>query len=292
VLGALGISFSAIFVRWALPAPPVVTAFYRILLALPLLALLVAAQRREKPSHPRDLAAAALAGALIGADLALWHLAIVRTSVATATLLVNTTPIPVGLWAAWVLRERPGARFVAGVALALSGTALLLGVDRGSLAQLQGDALALFAALFYAGYLVAMKRVRRELDAGPAILAASVGAVVVTGAFAVLRGDPFTGFPTRSWAAFAGVAVVSQVGGVFCIAWALRWLRATFASLTLLIQPVGTALLGWWLLAEPLGASQALGAAAVLAGIAIASRTALDPDARGAARAEAGTLAP
>lgn len=292
VLGALGIAFSAIFVRWALPAPPVVTAFYRMLLALPLLALLVAAQRRERPVSPRDLLAAALAGALLGADLALWHLALVRTSVATATLLVNTTPIPVGLYAAWVLRERPEGRFVAGVALALSGTALLLGIDRGSVVQLEGDALALAAALFYAGYLVGMKRVRRELDAGPAILAASVGAVVVTGAFAALRGDPFTGFPTRSWAAFAGAAVVSQVGGVFGIAWGLRWLRATFASLALLVQPVATALLGWWLLAEPLGASQALGAAAVLAGIGIASRTALDPDARGAPPAEAGTLPP
>lgn len=296
LLGALGIAFSAIFVRWALPAPPVVTAFYRMLLAVPLLALLVAMQRRprrasppERRASPPELAVAAAAGTLLGADLAIWHMALVKTSVATATLLVNTTPIPVGLHAAWVLRQRPEGRFVAGVALALLGTALLLGVDRTSLAHLEGDALALAAALFYASYLVAIKGIRRRLDAAPAILAASVGAVVVTGIFAALRGDPFTGFPARSWAAFAGAAVVSQVGGVLGIAWGLRWLRATFASLALLVQPVATALLGWWLLAEPLGPIQALGAVATLAGIGIASRTALDPDARALDPAPRGT---
>jgi drug/metabolite transporter (DMT)-like permease len=280
VLGALGIAFSAIFVRWALPAPPVVTAFYRMLLALPWLAAIVAIGGRggrRRRASPRDLALATLAGAWLGADLAVWHLALVKTSVATATLLVNTTPIPVGLYAAWVLREPPDARFVVGVALALTGTATLLGVDRASLVHLEGDALALAAALFYAAYLVSMKRARRTLDVGPAILATSVGAVAVTGAFAALRGDPFTGFPAHSWAAFAAAAVVSQVGGVLGIAWGLRWLRATFASLTLLVQPVATALLGWWLLSEPVGPGQAVGAVGVLAGILVASRTGLDP---------------
>jgi len=193
---------------------------------------------------------------------------------------VNTTPIPVGLWAAWVLREPPGRRFVAGAALALAGTAVLLGVDRGAEGRLAGDALALAAALFYAGYLIAMKGVRRELDALPALLAATAGATLATGAFAVVRGDPLAGFPASSWAAFAGAALVSQVGGVLAIAWGLGWLRTTFTSLALLVQPVGAAALAWWLLAEPLGPRQALGAAAVLAGIVLASRTALDPEAR------------
>jgi drug/metabolite transporter (DMT)-like permease len=54
--------------------------------------------------------------------------------------------------------------------------------------------------------------------------------------------------------------------------WALRYLPATLASVALLAQPVGTALLGWWILGEPLSAPQTAGGAAVLAGIALAAQ--------------------
>ncbi len=49
-------------------------------------------------------------------------------------------------------------------------------------------------------------------------------------------------------------------------------IQMTFASVSLLVQPVMAALWAWLLLAEPLGPVQALGAAVVLAGIWIARR--------------------
>jgi drug/metabolite transporter (DMT)-like permease len=70
----------------------------------------------------------------------------------------------------------------------------------------------------------------------------------------------------------AGAALVSQLGGVFGIVWALRNLPATVASGALRAQPVGTALLGWWILGEALTLPQAAGGITVLIGIALASR--------------------
>jgi drug/metabolite transporter (DMT)-like permease len=278
-LGALGISSSAIFVRIALPAPPVVTGFYRTLFALAPLAILAGLQRERARGGRRGRLLAAAAGVLLGTDLAFWHTSIVRTSVANSSLLVNLTPIPVGLYAAWVLRERPERRFVLGAALALVGTALLLGANLGARSALAGDVLALVAALFYAGYLVMMKAVRRGVDLPGATLYSTLGACAVLGIYAALLGDPFTGFPPRSWAAFVATALISQVASVMAITWGLRWLRATFASVGLLLQPLGAALLGWLVLGEGIAALQALGGAAVLAGIFLASRSALDPDA-------------
>lgn len=276
-LGALGIAFAPIFVRLALPAPPLVTGFYRMLLALPVLAVLLIRRGGEGARAPRDLLLPGVAGLFFGADLALWHLALVETSVANATLLVNTTPIPIGIFSAVVLRERPGPRFVAAVVLALSGTALLLGADLREGVGLRGGGLALAAALFYAGYLVLMKSARRGVDALRGTLAATVGGVAVIGALALLRGDAFHGFPARSWACFAGAALVSHVGGVWGIAWGLAWLRATFASLALLIQPLGATLLGVLLLGERLSTLQTLGGGGVLLAIFLASRHARDP---------------
>ena len=67
-------------------------------------------------------------------------------------------------------------------------------------------------------------------------------------------------------------AVVSQIGGVFGIVWALRYAPATLASVILLVQPVGAAILGWLILGETLGPLQSLGGIAVAAGIFLAAR--------------------
>jgi drug/metabolite transporter (DMT)-like permease len=272
--GIVGISFAAIFVRLALPAPPVVTGFYRMLFAATAMAVwvLVAARARASGMQRRAALLALASGACFGTDLALWHTSIVRTSVATATLLVNTTPVYVGLYARLILGERLSPRFAVGALLALSGAALLLGLSRDDLERTQGALLALAAALFYTGYLLFMKAARVRGDAAPALLLSNLGATGVLGIYALAGGQPLHGFPWSSWAAMAGAAGVSQIGGVFAIVWALRYLPATVASVSLLAQPVGTALLGWWILGEQPSPLQAAGGAAVLAGIALAAR--------------------
>jgi len=275
--GVVGISFAALFVRWALPAPPITTAFYRMALASTLLGVWLALRREGLLLSRREMALALAAGACFGADLALWHTALVRTSLANATLLVNTTPVYVGL-VSWALGGEPlGRRFAAGTALALGGTAALVGIDWGGAEAVRGDLLALGAALFYSAYLLGMKAVRRTARTLAALAVAGAGASATLLVCALVRGDALAGFPASSWAAFVGAALVAQVTGVVGIVWSLRYLRAAFASLALLAQPVGTALLGWWLVGEALSAGQALGGAAIAAGILLASRSAGDP---------------
>ncbi len=139
----VGISFAAIFVRLALPAPPVVTGFYRMLFASLLVGgfLLVTPRRGALPR--RAAATALAAGLCFGTDIALWHSSIVQTSVATATLLVNTTPVHVGLYTALVLGQKLHARFVGGGALALLGCAVLLGISWDDVDHARGALLAL-----------------------------------------------------------------------------------------------------------------------------------------------------
>lgn len=267
-----GISTAAIFVRAALPAPPIVTGFYRMLFAAALLAAWLAATR-QRVAPDRGAALLALAsGVFFGVDLALWHSSLVLTGVGVSTLLVNTTPVYVGLYAVAVLRQRLPARFVVGAALALAGTAVLLGLPEARGRHLTGALLALSAAVFYAGYLLLMSAARRGVAAAPAILLMCLSATATLGLVALARGDAFAGFPGRSWAAMAGAAVVAQLVGVMSVAWALGYLPATLAAVALLGQPVGTAILGWILLGEALTALQLAGGGAVLVGIALASQ--------------------
>lgn len=158
-LTILGISFAAVFVRLALPAPPTVTGFYRMFFAALAMAAYAALTRRRVVRTGRAATYALASGAFFGWDLAFWHTSIVETSVGLATLLVNLTPVHLGLFAVLVRRERLAPRFVAGAALALGGMVLLLGVPgvgpngTGSVGSLRGPLFAIIASLFYAGYL-------------------------------------------------------------------------------------------------------------------------------------------
>ena len=172
------------------------------------------------------------------------------------------------------LHERLGWKFVIGTALALLGCAILAGAPAPGDTNLEGAALALFAAIFYAGYLLLMKAARRSADSISTVFLATLSAAATLGVYGVLLGNPFSGFPAQSWAMMAAAAVVSQIGGVLGIVWALRFVPATVASVVLLAQPVGTAALGWWLLGEAMSPTQMAGGLTVLTGIALVSTAA------------------
>lgn len=270
-LTILGIAFAAIFVRLALPAPPTITGFYRMFFAAIAMAAWAALTGRRVVWRGRAAAFALASGACFGFDLAFWHTSIVLTSVGLATLLVNLTPVHLGVYAVTVRRERLAPRFVAGAALALAGMVLLLGVPGLHANGLRGPAFAIVASLFYAGYLLLMSEARREMDAFDALLLMTLASAGVLAAVALAAGDPFGGFSGASWAAMLGVALLTQVGGVLGVVWLLRHLPPTYASVTLLAQPVCAALLAWLLLGEAIGSLQAVGGAVVLAGIALAA---------------------
>src|SRR5262249_53470639 len=133
ISGAILICFSAIFVKLS-ELGPVATGFYRMLLALPIFALWMVQERRLRSARrlPRVRAEwweLALCGFFLAADLAVWHWAIRMTSAANATLLGSMAPIYVAL-AGWLFfSERFRPLFLVGLALAIIGAALLLGVS-------------------------------------------------------------------------------------------------------------------------------------------------------------------
>ena len=93
---------------------------------------------------------------------------------------------------------------------------------------------------------------------------------------------PLTGFSAESWAALAALALVTQLGGWLAINYALGHIRASIASVTLLGQPVLTALFSIPVLGETLSAEQLVGGALVLAGISLVhTRLRRAPDAVG-----------
>jgi drug/metabolite transporter (DMT)-like permease len=141
--------------------------------------------------------------------------------------------------------ERFAYTFLGGMAVALAGVVLLVGGGpRPRCPTALRGRLAVLAAVFYAGYILA------SAGCAPRSRPAAVmtyGAVVTC---AVLRLSPSFGRePARHdllRVADAGRhRPVSQVGGQSMITYALADLPAAFSSVGLLLQPVAAALLAW-----------------------------------------------
>ncbi len=272
LLGACGIAFAPIFVRVS-ELGPATTALWRVALALPVLWLWAAAgpARHARRPNRREKLLLMLAGLFFAGDLAAWHLSIHWTSVANATLLANAAPIFVtlGAWLLW--RERPTGRFLAGLAVALAGAALLLG-DSHALGgrNLLGDGFGLLTAVFYGAYILSVRRLRDRFSTATLMAWSGLGTFLGLLPVALLSGEPLLAYTAAGWAVLTGVALVSHCFGQGLIAYALAHLPAPFTSVSLMLQPALAALLAWLLLGEAMGAVQAAGAAVILAGILLA----------------------
>lgn len=164
LLGAVSISFSGIFVKLS-EVGPISTAFFRMALPLPLMAigLVVAARRfpeRKLPRiGPRGWAGIHVAAFFLALDLIVWHWSLQFIGVGISTLLGNTAPIWVALAGFLFFKERFSPRFLVGLALAMAGVVLLvLGGDRSlAVGDWLGLVLATLGAIGYAGYLRGVK---------------------------------------------------------------------------------------------------------------------------------------
>lgn len=277
VAGMMCIAWSAIFVRWTdIPGPA--SAFYRMLVAAVFLlpAWLLPERYRGGPAKPLSGATVgiiALGGIFFGIDLALYNTSILLTSAANATLLGNNTPVFVGLLTWLVFRRRPAAAFWIGLAMALSGTLVILWGDLGRLSSMgMGDAMSLGAAACFAAYLMVTERVRSTTSTLKFLLVASWASTLFLLLTNVAIGVPMAIPNGRTLAALLGLGLVSQVGGYLGLTYAMGHVPATATSVTLLAQAPMTAMLAALLLGEPLAATQILGGALVLCGIGLANR--------------------
>jgi drug/metabolite transporter (DMT)-like permease len=266
--GACVIGVAAVLVRLA-AAGPAAVGFWRLLFSLPLLALLAA---RSPGGIGAPSRFAMLAGLAFALDLGFWHYGIVNTSVGKATVLANLTPVVVTAIAWIFLKQRPASLFLVAVALSVAGTwtmAVARGLGSVGPNPALGDALSLTTAVWYALYFLAISAARRHETASRVMLWSSITGAPLLLLAALLLGEPIMPESTAGWAACIGLGVV-HVAGQGSIAWALGRLPPATASVTVLVQPVVSAALGWLLFNELLSAWQIAGAALALTGVVLA----------------------
>jgi drug/metabolite transporter (DMT)-like permease len=272
VLGALTIAFSAIFVRLA-DVSPATAAIFRCAYALPPLAALAwYEQRRYGPRAAGQARLAWIAGAFFATDLVLWHHSIEEVGAGHGTVLGNTQVVIVPI-AAWLfLGERPSARVAASVPTVLIGVVLISGIIGGGEAYGRNPVLGVLfgvgTGIAYAGFLLVQRRANADhrRPAGPlfdATLSAAVCSLVI--GLPLGEVDLVPTWPAHGWLVLLGLLV--QVVGWLLISISLPRLPAAVTSVVLTIQPVGSVLLGIWILAEAPSPLQLIGVLFILAGL-------------------------
>lgn len=266
--GACIIGLAAILVRMS-DAGPAATGFWRLVFALPLLALMTWRSTGTISGPPPRMAL--WAGLFFALDLGFWHYGVRYTTVANATVLTNLTPVVVTAFAWIFLRQRPRGLFLLAVAAAVGGASLMAYAKGGGapVNQPLGDALSVATALWYALYFLSMAEGRKTEAASRMMLWAGLAGAPLLLAAAALLGEPLTPMGAIGWAACAALGLM-HVTGQGAIAWAMGRLPTSTASVVVLVQPVVAAALGWVLFAEAIGPLQGLGAAITLGGIVLA----------------------
>jgi drug/metabolite transporter (DMT)-like permease len=285
VVGALAIAFSAILVRLAHEAPAT-AAVFRAAYALPVLAVLAFAERRQLGRRtPRQRRLAFAAGVFLAADLVAWHYSIAAVGAGLGTVLANLQVVLVALGAWVALGERPHARVLLAVPVVLVGVVLISGVvgegAYGANPPL-GVAFGVVTAVAYTGFILLLRQGGRGY-AGPAgpLLDATLATTLAAALIGLVVGDVdfVPSWPSHGW--LVALALTSQVLGWLLIAVSLPRLPAALTGVLLTVQPVGSVALGVLLLAEAPSAWQLVGVAVIVAGILLATVRRRGPDARG-----------
>lgn len=242
---AIGAVSTAAPLITAAAAPTLAIAFWRNAMgSAAVLPMALAGARGELARMgTRERALAIGAGALLAAHFGTWIPSLAFTTVASATALTATQPV----WAALIGRmrgERVPALAWLGIAAAVTGTAMLTGVDVFfSGHALAGDVLALAGGLFGAAYVTVGSRVRRGVSTTAyTALCYPVAALVLLIA-CLGSGAPLVGYDATTWLMIAGVTVGPQLLGHSLFNRVLRNTSATIVSLGMLLEVPGAALI-------------------------------------------------
>lgn len=273
VVAVLAISWGGPLVRFA-TAPALAVSAWRLLLAVAFIAVVLLVRRAPLPRlSARDWLFAGAAGLFLALHFWSWIASIDLTTISSSVVLVSTQPVFVALLSGMVLGERATPRQWSGIGVAVTGAIVIAWGDFGLGARaIAGDALALAGAVFVSIYYVIGRRLRPQLDLWWYIfIIYGIAALTLVFAIAVMPDVALTGFPRRDWFIFAALAAGPMMLGHTAVNYALRYVRAYIANLTLLGEPIGATLIAWLLpsIAEVPGPQTVAGGVLILGGIAV-----------------------
>jgi len=275
-LAVVSFALAPILVRYAEDAPPLAVAVWRTVTAalvlVPFAARSALSTWRGFSWRERGLIVAA--GVFQGLHFMAWIASLYYTTVASASVLVTTSPLFLTVLGYLLIGERLAARTVAAIGGAVVGASLIgwgdaTGGASEAPAPLFGNALALGASLLVSGYLLIGRVVRRKTDWLEYVFPLYTAAALTCVAVALAAGTPLFGHSTQAYLMSMGLALGPQIIGHGSFNYALRYLPAAIVATLALLEPVGASGLAYVLFGEVPGAWAVAGMTLTLTSVGV-----------------------
>jgi drug/metabolite transporter (DMT)-like permease len=196
------------------------------------------------------------------------------TTAARGALMFATLPLVTILMGALFGVERLTTRKIVGIAIAITGSTIVLGQNAGHSAPdaLRGDAFMFLAILCASAFNVFSPRYLARYGNLPVMVITMIVGCVLLVALAMVFGQPFSGslnFNLTGWFVMFLLAIPGAALMTFMWGHALQLITPSQATITVGLNPVTALLLGGWILSEPVTLRIALGLALLIVAIVV-----------------------
>jgi drug/metabolite transporter (DMT)-like permease len=291
LIAILAVSTASIFIRFAQNdgAPSLVIAALRLTFATLMLAPIALTRHREELKHftRNEILLGLFSGIFLALHFATWISSLEYTSVASSVVFVSTGPLWVALLSPMLLKEHLAKTAIIGLGLSLVGGTIIglsdactwnAGLSCPALQDvLQGRAmfgnlLALAGAWTVTGYLIIGRKLRANISLVPYIFMVYGFAAVVLIIIMFAAGNSPFGYEPKTYGWIFLLAALPQLIGHSTYNWALKHLPAALVAVTTLGEPIGSAILAFFILSETPSPTVIIGGIFILTGIYLASR--------------------
>ena len=291
LVAILAVSTASIFIRFAQNdgAPSLVIAALRLTFATLILAPIALTKHLEeiKRFTLNEILLGAFSGIFLAIHFATWISSLEYTSVASSVVFVSTGPLWVALLSPLLLKEHLARTAIFGLGLSLAGGTIIglsdacvwdAGLSCPALQDVMqgramwGNFLALLGALTVTGYLIIGRKLRSRVSLVPYIfMVYGMAAIALIVIMFVSGNSPF-GFAPKTYGWIFLLAALPQLIGHSTYNWALKYLPAALVAVMTLGEPIGSAILAFFILNETPTPATLFGGALILTGIYLASR--------------------
>ena len=291
LIAILSVSTASIFIRFAQNdgAPSLVIAALRLTFATLILAPIALIKYREelKRFTLNEILLGVFSGIFLALHFATWISSLEYTSVASSVVFVSTGPLWVALLSPMLLKEHLAKTAIIGLGLSLIGGTIIGLSDactwNGGLScpalqnvlqgrTMLGNFLALVGAWTVTGYLIIGRKLRANISLVPYIFMVYGFAAVALVIIMFVSGNSPLGYTPKTYGLIFLLAALPQLIGHSTYNWALKYTLATFVAVTTLGEPIGSAILAFFILSETPTRAVIIGGIFILLGIYLASR--------------------
>lgn len=271
VIGIVGISLSAIFVKYS-QAPSNVTAAYRLLWTVGLMSPVVLGKKvyrdELKRTDKKTMLLCASSGIFLALHFVSWFESLRHTSVASSTAIVCTEVIWVAIGFCIFMRGKLSRGAVFSIAVTVLGSILIALADYSAGGNhIFGDVLAWAAAVFSAVYTLIGRTVRKYMTTTVYTYIVYCFCALALVISCMAGGNSLIGYGYSSVAVGLLLSVFSTILGHSIFSWCLKYMSPSFVSASKLCEPVVAAVFAMILFGEIPVLLQVLGGVIIIAGV-------------------------